>query len=348
MIRIDAGDGLQLGLTRFCQPAESREVDRGPVLLIHGASASHRSFLVPQGQCLARALEACGFDVWAIDWRASPLLLPEQSLSPALHTFDAVAEHDYPTAVRYIQEQTQAQRLSVVAHCVGAGTFCQSLARGHLEGMNIDRVVLMSLGLFYSVTTSGAFKAADQVLERLLAKGHRLLSPALDDPIWNDRELDGLYQAWRATPLLPAAPSSEFYDRLSFMFGEPYIPAQVPRAIHEERLEEQFGAMHLSTFVHGTQNIRRGFAGAYNAGERQTEDLRVDHFRTPRVTLITGQRNTIWHRDSIDRMYEWLRRFKSASAVQKHVLRGYAHQDLFWGTRAHEEVFPLILEGLKA
>jgi hypothetical protein len=67
------------------------------------------------------------------------------------------------------------------------------------------------------------------------------------------------------------------------------------------------------------------------------------------VTLITGNENQVWHRDSIDRMYEWLRRELPLSHrphVRKHVLPLYGHQDLLWGSKAAMDVYPSIEEGL--
>jgi hypothetical protein len=43
-------------------------------------------------------------------------------------------------------------------------------------------------------------------------------------------------------------------------------------------------------------------------------------------------------------MHDWLRRKLSAQQCQKRVIRGYGHQDLFWGKNAAEAVFPVLLE----
>ncbi|HEY3496206.1 MAG TPA: hypothetical protein VGK73_16015, partial [Polyangiaceae bacterium] len=72
--------------------------------------------------------------------------------------------------------------------------------------------------------------------------------------------------------------------------------------------------------------------------------------RDKRITLVTGAENRLWHRDSVDLMYEWLRNeaapSKLGGTAVKHVLPGYAHQDLLWGARAERDVYPLILAGL--
>jgi hypothetical protein len=68
------------------------------------------------------------------------------------------------------------------------------------------------------------------------------------------------------------------------------------------------------------------------------------------ITLITGKENNVWHRDSLDRMYDWLRPSLPAAQrpnLTKHPLDGYAHQDLLWGKDAETDVYPLILKGLR-
>jgi hypothetical protein len=64
------------------------------------------------------------------------------------------------------------------------------------------------------------------------------------------------------------------------------------------------------------------------------------------VTLITGAENHLWHRDSIDLTYEWLRNRASSRRERdrhrKHVLADYGHLDLFWSEDARADVYPLI------
>jgi hypothetical protein len=67
------------------------------------------------------------------------------------------------------------------------------------------------------------------------------------------------------------------------------------------------------------------------------------------VTLITGEHNRLWHRGSIDRMYEWLRYRRSGAnqKVAKKIFANYAHQDLFWGRNAPDDVYPFIAKQLR-
>ncbi len=130
-------------------------------------------------------------------------------------------------------------------------------------------------------------------------------------------------------------------NRLIARSTSPAIEGELPR---------QFGAIPLRMYVHGARNVRRGWAARYDK-ENDNVDLlqpecRERFDRLERVTLITGAKNQLWHRDSIDRMYEWLTRGSPRDKHQKHIIPDYGHQDLLWGKDAREDVFPRILEGL--
>ena len=70
-----------------------------------------------------------------------------------------------------------------------------------------------------------------------------------------------------------------------------------------------------------------------------SEDARRRFDDLEKVTLITGDLNQLWHRNSIDYMHEWLRRGSSSEKFQKHVIPGYGHQDLLWGQNATNDVY---------
>jgi hypothetical protein len=117
-------------------------------------------------------------------------------------------------------------------------------------------------------------------------------------------------------------------------------------------LGRQFGAIPLRMYLQGAKNVRRRWAAPFLSNGPDTAWIGPDaweRFRSlPEITLITGARNQLWHRDSIDRMFEWLGRGprRPRSRIDKAVLSDYGHQDLLWGRAAYEQVFPLILEGL--
>jgi hypothetical protein len=112
-------------------------------------------------------------------------------------------------------------------------------------------------------------------------------------------------------------------------------------------------------YQHAAQNALRGFAAPFGEEGRlhpatsneeipdklASRYIHLEAFKDLEITLITGADNPLWHRDSIDRMAEWLAR--RGRPATKHVLDGYGHQDLWWGERSEKDVFPLVLEGVR-
>jgi cholesterol oxidase len=339
----------------------------GPVLLVHGASASSNTFRIGETATLVDHLLKQGFDVWTLDWRASNRRVqPIYCANTATDfTIDAAATHDVPEAIARMRSAGVSAKIGVVGHCMGGAIVTQGIAQGALASVDVENVVVTALGLFYRAAIDNVLKAQDAVLEELLIEQHQaLLHPTKrwdsevchvdpGDGDW-DRSLQIPYGVWSQTPLRHQCPV-EFCHRISYMFGMPYLPDSIP-TIHDGALPSQFGYIPMQFLLHCTQNLRRGYAAPFvinGRGRSMALDetyLQREPFRDRKLTLITGDLNSLWHRDSIDTMHEWLlvgRKSDQPRAVRKLVLPGYGHQDLYWGIKAPMDVFPRIVEGLR-
>jgi pimeloyl-ACP methyl ester carboxylesterase len=341
------------------------------VLLVHGASAASDTFRIGETETLVGHLVGKTFDVWTLDWRASMRRVRDIYCRNRSTDFsiDAAATHDLPAAIAVMRQQGVTGKIGLVGHCMGGAIVTQGIAQGVLSAGDVESVVVTALGLFYRAAIDNVVKAEDGVLEDLLFKQHQdLLHPTKmwdrnlcqQDPGDGDWDplLQGPYEVWRQTPLRHAC-NIPFCHRVSYMFGMPYLPDNIP-TIHgatptSSRLASQFGYIPVQFLLHCCQNLRRGYAAPFvlqgRARSLASQDtyLKREAFVDRKLTLITGDLNSLWHRDSIDTMYEWLlrgRRSEQPPQVDKHVLAGYGHQDLHWGTKAPTEVFPLIVKGL--
>jgi pimeloyl-ACP methyl ester carboxylesterase len=336
------------------------------VLLVHGASAGSDTFRIAERQTLVDYLLSQGFDVWTLDWRASMhcgrrLYCANTSTD---FTIDAAARNDVPAAIACMRDAPHHVEgaIGIVGHCMGGAIVAQGIAQGSIAAADVERVVLTGLGLFYKAAIDNILKAEDHSLEEVLSDGEHLLHPTKKwDPVcahepengpWH-RLLEVPYGIWLRTPL-PHKCGDHFCRRLSYMFGMPYLPDNIP-IIHRHHLPSQFGYVPIQLLLHCCQNLRRGWAAPYVPNSSRTtlpadrEYLRREAFRERKLTLISGDLNSLWHRDSIDTMYEWLRRGRQSEqprALRKHVLAGYGHQDIHWGSAAPRDVFPLIASGL--
>jgi len=249
---------------------------------------------------------------------------------------------------------------------------------------DIDCVVLLTLGLFYETPLDSRMKSEERVLDRLRAektvKGEFVrVDPRVKDAKgdleeeWPE-ELTEMFEDWpgrqfhsdeleqQNAPTEPCRIAKYMCNRLSFMYGMPYYHGNLVDEIHGTSsnppvlpvLKDQFGAIPLHMYLHAAQNIRRRHATFYEDKNLSDEVFISDAARgqfsdLDKVTLITGARNRLWHRNSIDLMYEWLTqgRLRPGYRVQKHILPNYGHQDLLWGKKAPADVYEFIEKGLR-
>jgi pimeloyl-ACP methyl ester carboxylesterase len=338
-----------------------------PVLLVHGASAGSDTFRIGEKQTVVDYLLKAGFDVWTLDWRASmrcsKYIYCAVEDDPTIFTVDAAASNDVPYAISQMRANKVVGKIGIIGHCMGGAIVAQGIAQGAIPATDVENVVITALGLFYKAALDDVLKVEDQALEQLLADRQYLLHPmkkwalsvCTEDPgngNW-DPLLQKPYEIWLKTPLRHAC-NIDYCHRVSYMFGMPYLPDNIP-SIHKDHLPSQFGYIPMQFLLHCAQNLRRGHCGRFvpnNGGATLPPDygyLNHEPFRDRALTLITGNLNSLWHRDSIDTMYEWLRRGRNRDQqrIRKHVLDGFGHQDLYWGSDAPKRVFPLILEGLQ-
>jgi pimeloyl-ACP methyl ester carboxylesterase len=385
-----SGSTIRLRLRHYLgergESLQNRAREWPAVLLLHGGNTSSDTFILPQGG-LARHLCAQGLDVWLLDWRSSPYVLQQVLEAPplggsnaaerALYTLDRVVDEDIVEALRQLRLQIGDVPLSVVGHCLGAGALSLAIARGRLLESGIQNVVLSTLGLFYEVPWNGWFKAEDFILERVLHQ-----SPHCRDIDPNRREAwppafrqayDRWPQAWLPQGTSPAA---RLLQNLTFMFGQPYAEEALHESLQGSILTRQFGPMHMGLYQHIGQMVRRGYAARFDAPDvidrprrrlrraaghptRQSantdppaspSDFAAEPFLGMQLTLICAAENQLWHRDSIDLMYDWLRSIHCNGrrvACAKRVFAGYRIQELLWGKRAKAEVYDSFLAGVR-
>jgi pimeloyl-ACP methyl ester carboxylesterase len=362
--------------------------DRGPgepVLLLHGASACHRTFTVPKVG-LAQWLFEKHFDPWLLDWRGSHLVvrdpLNRASLQshPKAYNFNRAAAEDVPAAIRKMRAFGVKGPIALLGHCMGSAVVAEAVAMGHVAA-DVNRIVLIALGLFYEAPIDSRLKSEERILERLTLMTGRNAVPFIDPRIdeasgrlrieWPD-DLNNLYDAWPGALRSHDEPRDgaigAMCNRLSFMYGMPYHHTKLAVAIHGNdsvaaELPNQFGAIPLHMYLHAAKNLRRGQATPFEPpavtnsetphppsdADFVSEKSRARFRRLEKVTLITGALNRLWHRDSVDRMHEWLCRGSSLGLrkIRKHVLAAYAHQDLLWGKDSPDQVYSFIEKGLR-
>ena len=312
---------------------------RTPVLLLHGASASHLTFLTPNGG-LAAWLAERHFDPWLLNWRGSGRVVDDSKNQDSLrfngevYNFNLAAEHDIPAAIMAMRDKGATGRIAILGFCMGGAILAESVALGHITAKDVDSIVLMTLGLFYEATIDGRVKCEDRILEQLkqkIRKGGDVkpwIDPRIDESKLKDEnklvlrapwheDLENLYKAWPGAlkshaelPQTEDAPVSmgeavrRMCNRLSFMYGMPYHHHNLVPDIHgidggTGLLPGLFGAIPLHMFIHGAQNIRKGHATFY---DRRAEEEKRFLSRTARDNFRSLSKVTLIT-GSLDRLW---------------------------------------------
>lgn len=345
-----------------------RENRDGPaVLFIHGGSASGDTFLEPAGSSIFDFLNTDHkMDVWLLDWRGSHFVTASAP-GPCNESADTVAQRDIPEAMKLIRKtrigENHPGAVAVVGHCMGAACLAMAIGAGYVSAdSGLGPVALVGVGLFYEVTWDGWSKLQDRTLDRVADEDRTIpfVTPNVKVRPW-PKAMEETYKMW---PKVwgPPAPwdddNDDFFRRLAFMYGQPFLVSNLHERMTQEVIRAQFGAIPFKLYRHAAQNALRGFAAPFNAegqldpttandkiaSELARQYVRLDAFRDLKITLITGAENPLWHRESIDRMAEWLAR--RGRPTTKHVLDGYGHQDLWWGNRSKDDVFPLVADAV--
>jgi pimeloyl-ACP methyl ester carboxylesterase len=189
---VRATDGVALALHRLDPVVE---VSSPPVLLAHGAFASHRVWLRggAAGRGLAAFLQARGHDVWLLDWRHHGASAREPG--PFQWQFEDLIRRDAPAALIAVRRETGHQDVIWVGHSFGGVIGLALLA--HDPGAGPTAVVTLGTpdpvtGPFRRVLaflTVGVCRAASRFPARALRMGPED-EPALvlsDWMMWNVR-----------------------------------------------------------------------------------------------------------------------------------------------------------------
>ena len=349
------------------------------VVILHGGNSSSDTFLLPGGG-LAAFLRREGWDVWLLDWRGSPYVVEPilertrplggtELTEREIMSLDRAAAEDVPRALDHVRKAIGDAHLSLMGHCIAGGLVSMAVARRQIpESARVTDIVLTTMSLFYEVPWDGWVKAEDFLLERSLqaSPGCRGINPRKPEE-WPG-PFDEAFKRWPATwRCFGKSGADELLSRLTFMVGKPWSPARLAEGLHGPVLEPVFATMHMGIYIQSGQLVRRGFSAKYDApdvidrtrldakGRGRSPallkgDLDPAPFMDKYVTLISASENRVWHRDSIDLMYEWLLAHaepEDTKRFKKEVVLGYNLQELYWGKNAAMDSYPVIERSLR-
>lgn len=335
VVPLTAGDGTPLSLVHVRAPFEPW---RGPVLLVHGSGVRAELFRPPIPHTLVDGLLDEGWDVWMLNWRASV------DLEPMPWTLCDAAVHDHPAAVRHVLEATGATTLKAIVHCQGSTSFTMSAVAGLLP--QVDTVVsnAVSLHPVLPLWSRGKIWSFTPVLQRLTP----YLSPA-----WAYRTEGNFSTVVRRIVATTHHECDNLVCRMvSFTYGSGF-PAlwsheNLDAATHEW-LSGEFADVPISFFDQMRRSVAAGRLVKVRDHPEIPDDLLAQAPRTDaRFAFLAGADNLCYLPESQVRTHAFFAAQRPGKGDTLHVLPGYGHLDVFWGTRARYDTYPLILEELRS
>jgi choline dehydrogenase-like flavoprotein len=236
---------VELRLQRF------RGGDKGPVMLTPGFGTGATAYTITTTDTnFPEYLFEHGYDVWVLDYRASP----ELPSGATQFTLDDIAQYDYPAAVDTVLKESGADSTQIMAHCIGSMTMLMSMALG-LKG--VRSAVASQLTLHPRVGVVNKLRAGLHAADLIEALGVDTLTTTVDE---DGSLLEHLYD--KALAFYPSGDEPcdrPFCRRVMFMYGEVYDHDRLNEETHEH-LDEAFGVANMTTFklpidfIHGEHN----------------------------------------------------------------------------------------------
>ena len=325
---VPTSDGTAVRLTRY------KFGTKGPLVLAPGYGNAARAFAidtVPKNW--VQYLGEHGYDVWLLDYRASPDL----PSSFTQFTVDDIAMRDWPAAVETIRRETGQDEIQAMGHCVGGLSLFMAIGGG-MQGL---RSATFSSLAGHPIPTPGnqarAWARMATIFKTLGIKGL--------NTDYDPKSLDGkLIEA-----VMKVVPFRHVYDnpvarRIYFIYGDVFDYENINKPTMEQAVPSFFGNGNITFFEHISLMIRASAARDKHGEDTYLSNL--DAYKLP-INFITGEHNKMFVPKGLQRTYDTRRRAHGPQDYTHHVIKNYAHLDLWLGTNAERDVWPTALAELE-
>lgn len=337
-IKVTTSDGVSIYLTHY--PGGFN----GPVMLVPGFPVAASSFDAPTvDTSLVQYLSRKDFDVWLLDYRATPA-------APAAwtsFTIDDIARRDYPAAVREVLNRSGADKVQIVAHCLGSVSLFISLLDGRLDGL-VHSVVSSQVATHLATARFTEAKSGLYLGDLMRLLRVRQASPGFNPRAWGD---------WIVDQLLKLYPTQERCNnpvcrRLLFIFHEIYRHEQLNTETHDA-LWQWVGVASMAALSHLSLMVRTGYVVdaegqdvylRYDDPARHRQQL--ERLKLP-ISFMYGARNRGFLPEATRTIYDELRQANGREWYRWQPFDEYGHLDCFIGKNAAQDIFPWIVRQLK-
>jgi cholesterol oxidase len=149
--------------------------------------------------------------------------------------------------------------------------------------------------------------------------------------------------------VMKLVPFRHVYDnpvarRIYFIYGDVFDYENINQPTMEQAVPSFFGNGNITFFEHISLMIRA--SAARDKDGKDTYLSNLDAYKLP-INFITGEHNKMFVPKGLQRTYDTLRRAHGPQDYTHHVIKDYAHLDLWLGTNAERDVWPTALAELE-
>ncbi len=273
---VPTSDGTAVRLTRY------KFGTKGPLVMAPGYGNAARAFAidtVPKNW--VQYLGEHGYDVWLLDYRASPDL----PSSTTQFNVDDIALRDWPAAVDTIRRETGQDSVQALGHCIGGLSLFMAMGGG-MEGV---RSATFSSLAGHPIPTRGNQLRAHARLATLFRRlGINVLDTDYDPRSWDGKLIE---------TVMKVAPFRHIYDnpvarRIYFIYGDVFDYENINAATMEQRRAELLRQrQHHVLRAHLADDPRERRPRRRAAATPTSTNL--DAFKLP-INFITGEHNKMF------------------------------------------------------
>ena len=221
-----------------------------------------------------------GYDVWLLDYRASP----ELPASYTQFTVDDIAMRDWPAAIETIRRETGEDSVQAMGHCVGGLSLFMAIGGG-MQGLR--SATFSSLAGNPIPTPGNQARAWARLATLFKLAGVKRLDVTYEPSRWDGKLIE---------TVMKALPFRHVYDdpvarRIYFVYGDVYDYENINSATMGDAVPAFFGGGNMTFFEHISRMIRA--SAARDARGKDTYWANLDNFDFP-INFITGEHNKMF------------------------------------------------------
>jgi hypothetical protein len=244
--------------------------------------------------------------------------------------------------VKKVSEQTGAERIKAVIHCQGSTSFMMSAAAGLVP--QVKTIVSNAVSLFTVIPEFASVKM------RLSVPILNVLTPYLD-PQWGIRAPNLVAKTVAGLVRLTHHECNNLVCKMvSFTYGAGFPALWSHGNLTEEThqwIRQEFAKVPISFFAQMIQCVRQGHLVAVDGFKELPSDFVQQAPQTDaRFAFLAGLNNRCFLPQSQVQAFEFFDRH-CGNYHSLHLLPNYGHLDVFFGSNAARDVFPIIYEELE-